>query len=170
MEVSKIENGIKLKSKSAIFSIHSQVPKTNSIADAILYFNKAETMQDQLNGALVIAGPGEYEIKSIKLTGLGNSDGFCYTGKIDGINILIAKASLLSKTKDMQQDCQIAIIDADILLLESIVAVLNANILILYGTHAQESTKLLGKEIASVTKFVTTREKLPSEMEIVLLS
>ena len=174
MDIIKVsENSIRIKSKTAVFTVNPQKFDTKNTVDAVFFFDKEQSAgakEFKDNGILVISGPGEYEIKGIKLTGVGTSATACYFGRIDSIDVFAAKASQLSKGKDVVQDCNIAIINADAVVAESSLAALNANVAVLYGQYAEESTKILGKQSAQAPKYSTTREKLPAELEVIILN
>lgn len=172
MEISKLpENGIRIKSKLAMLGINPVSGK--SLIDAAILLDRSLTKKEVISEGdpVIINGPGEYEVKGIKLNAVGKEEAVIYSGKIDNIRICIFKISSLSKTKDALEDCEVVLADADILPDQKIIAGLNPNVVIFYGQHAQESAKVFGKEVSSVSKYSITRDKLPpeGEMEIVVL-
>lgn len=172
MDVSKIsENGIKIKSKLALFGVNPQNGKGNITVDAVLLFdNTTNKKQLSLEGEpLIINGPGEYEMKGTKLSGIGKNNGVVYVGRIDSMHVCIYRSSAITNTKDAIEECEIAIIDADIPVDQKILAAMNVHVAVLYGMHAQESVKAFGKDVSSVAKCSITKERLPQEMEIILL-
>jgi len=172
MDISKIsEKSIKIKSKLALFAVNPLNTRNNVTGDAILLLNNTVTKKQlSLEGdPLIINGPGEYEIKGVKLNGIHKNSGIVYTGRIDTMYICIAQSSSITSTKDAIEECEIAIIDAETPVDQKILAAMNVKVAILYGTRAQDSIKTFGKELNPVTKYSITKDKLPAEMEIVLL-
>lgn len=146
-------NTIKVKTKSSTFSI-----RTGSAFS--IFFE---------NSSIVFSGPGEYEVKSIKLTGLGKAEILGFAGKIDGMDICITKSSFVKKAKDQFGECNVLILEEDEIIDQALFAAFNANIAIVCGEKSQEHVKSLGKEAAPVSKFSITKEKLPAELEVILL-
>ena len=168
MEISKLsENGIKIKSKSALLGINAA--QTKIVVDAAIFFETTVENFNKENTAVIINGPGEYEIKGIKISGHKKEEAVTYTARIDNIKIGIVKASALPKTKDVLEDLDIVIVEADVIPDQKLIAALNAKVIILSGLSAQEGAKTLGKEVSPITKYVATKDKLPSEMEVVVL-
>lgn len=118
---------------------------------------------------IIFSVPGEYEVKGIKFTGLGKIEILGFTGKVDGIDICITKSSLVKQLKDQFGEYNMLILNEDELIDQSVFAASNANLAVIFGEKSAEQVKLLGKEISPVNKFTITKEKLPSELEIVLL-
>jgi hypothetical protein len=166
MEISKLPDGIKIKSKLATLGINPFNAK--GVIDSAILLDKIYNSNDIDGQPVIINGPGEYEIKGIKINGVGNET-FGYTARIDGIQVSIIRASGLSKTKDIPEESQIVIIEADAIPDQKSIAALNARVIILYGANAQETTKNLGKEVSPISKYIITKDKLPSEMEIIIL-
>ncbi|MDE2025307.1 MAG: hypothetical protein KGJ07_02335 [Patescibacteria group bacterium] len=173
MEITKLsESGLKIKSKTALFGVHPMGLKSRLACDAALLLQHTYT-SDALSvegETVIINGPGEYEIKGIKLAGVGKGEDLGYLGRIEGVSVFVVKASSLVKSKDLMQDCQVLLIQADVLVEENLIASSGAQVAVLFGAHAEESAKQLGKEVAPVSKYTTTKDKLPSETEIVVLS
>lgn len=172
MEITKLsESSIKIKSKTALFAIHPLAIKSHVACDAAFFLEHSFDMKAlSVEGdPIIINGPGEYEIKSVKVVGRGKGEDVGYIARIEGIVTYVVKASSLLKSKDMAEDCQLLILHADVPTEENLVAASNAQVAVLYGEHASAFAKQLGKESAPVSKFVTTKDKLPAETEIVVL-
>ncbi len=172
MEVSKIsERGIKVKSKVALLGINPV--EGRGPFDGILLLERS-LLQEKFStegNPVVIVGPGEYEIKGVKFNGFEKEQLFIYSGRIDNMRVSFLKSSSLTKIKDIIEGSEIVLIDADMVVDQKSVAALNANVVVLYGPHATESTKVLGKEsVTAVPKYTITKEKLPSELDVIVLS
>lgn len=166
------KNGIKIKSKLASLAVTPFFAKPKVAADAIILFDKAYKRED-LNvedNPVIFAGPGEYEIKSIKLNGVGKTTTSMYTGKIDSMDVCITKASVLANAKDQGSEFHIVLLEADAAIDQKLIVTMNPNVVIVYGEQADEVAKSLGKEVQTMAKYSITKDKLPAEMEVVLLS
>lgn len=145
--------------------------------DAVLLTakNSPMTSLDQIqNYRVVIDGPGEYEVGGVAIIGIGVSDSTVYALKMDGI-VLLHLGKLDISLSDSQIDKLPA---ADIVFatvgneMPDIIAKLEPKIIIpMYETGALGGfLKGIGKEgLKPQAKLTITREKLPGEMEVVVL-
>lgn len=171
MEVSKFsEQGIKIRSKIATLGIDPVGGK--GALDGVLFLDR-RTATEKLTvdgDPIIISGPGEYEIKSIKFNGFEKEDTFCYIGRVDNVKICVLYGNSLPKIKELLEECDMCILHTNGPLDAKAVVDLNAKVVILYGSQALDGAKTLGKDaLTTVTKYTMTREKLPSEMEVVVL-
>src|SRR5690242_8613332 len=90
------ENGIKLKGKQSVVLIDSSSTKAKVPADAVLQLLSQNTPDDQ---ALLIQGPGEYETKGTKITGARTEGDLWYEVIMEGVDILIGRATTLTRAK-----------------------------------------------------------------------
>src|SRR6478736_1532458 len=102
MEITKVEkDGVKIKSKLATFAVNPFNAKGKIPIDCVLLFSKSkEVLPSFETSPLIVEGPGEYEIKGVKLSGVGKKESLLYVGKLDGIDIVIMQASAALKGKD----------------------------------------------------------------------
>jgi len=177
MEIVSISGqSLRIKGKQVTTIINPIVGK--NAAEVVLFFNRPheEVTESSIEGVkLVVDGPGDYELGGMKIAGQkigevsGNAD-VVYSLLLDGVDIFIGKASTSSKMKDTAKDCQIAIIYSDGLVDQSVVTSLNAAMTIFYGEKSVANAKIFGKEDAApVAKVSVTREKLPTESEVIVL-
>lgn len=173
MEFTKLsDSGVKIKAKSALFAVDPTGLKSKLACDAALLLQHSYT-KDLLSvedGTIIFNGPGEYEIKGIKFAGVGKEEDLGYMVRIEGLSVFVAKASSLVKSKDLMEDCQVLLLHADVPVEENLVAASSAQAAVLYGVHAQDIAKQLGKESSPATKYTVTKDKLPTETEVVVLS
>ncbi len=148
------ENGIKLKGKQSVILIDSSSARAKVPADAILQLLQQNASEDQ---TLIIQGPGEYETKGTKITGTRTDKDMWY-------------ATTITRAKDKLRDFDVALIYADDVISQQALGVISPSVFITYGEKAKETITSLGKENGEVNKYTTTKDKLPSEMEIVLLA
>lgn len=144
---------LKVKTKSSIFTV--EIGNGFSISFE--------------GSSVVFSSPGEYEVKGIKLTGLGKTQILGFAGKIDGMDVCITKASFVKQLKDQFGEYNILILNEDELIDQAAFAASNAQVAVIFGEKAAEHIKVLGKEISPVSKFSITKDKLPGELEVILL-
>lgn len=151
-------------------------PKTE--ADAILFTAKQSpiTITSQVSGyRVVIDGPGDYEVGGVAILGVKVADVTTYSIKIDGLSILHLGAlseNLTDSDLDKYPNIDILLVpmrkDAT-----SLVAKLEPKIVIPVLFNSETLIPFLaelGKESSkSQPKLSITRERLPSELEVVVL-
>lgn len=121
-------------------------------------------------GEVVFFGPGEYEASGIAVSGIASGgDNTIYNVMVDGVNVVHLGNLGQNKLTEVQLS---EIGQVDILLLSAgsadVVPDLEPKIVI---PMDESLLKSLGKEdVAAVPKLVITKEKLPEETEIVVLS
>lgn len=169
MEIALLDkNSIRIKGKKTTLVVD---PKIKTTGDCVLYLQDTDTSNaSQVEGGrLVIQGPGEYEVGGAKISALKRGEELLYIVTIDAITMCLAKSDALQKSQEAIQECSLAVFLADELIAESLVAAVSPKIAVLYGEKALESTKAFGKEIAPVNKVQISAEKLPEEMQVVVL-
>src|SRR6266568_4947066 len=158
---------IRLKGKQATLLINPLPDHKKVATDGTLFFSRMDDAFDTstLEGnKILIDGAGEYEISGVKIAADTISTQLYFEINLDTLDILVSKASVLAKRKDDSKEYMIAVIQADTLLDQSVIAAMNLNAFVLYGEHASEIITKLGKEdVTPVTKSVITKEKLPTE-------
>ena len=171
MEVSLIESqSIKIKSKKAVFVIDpfEKLPKTP--ADAVLILSENFNTEKVVDFRLVIKSVGDYEVGGVKISGMNLEGNIVYDLRVDGVEVLLAKASSITKVTDKIEDAQVAVINADGPVNPAVVTALEPRVVVLYGEKVDEAAKALGKEeVEKVNKFAATEGKLPEEMQVVIL-
>ncbi len=167
MEIALVgPTSLRIKGKLAALAV-DPVAKTKILAEAVLLLSGKDA---QVEGSrLSISGAGEYEVGGVKITALKHESSIAYYVSLDGMTVLVAKASGL-KGKENLRDVEIAVVLADGLVDPSILATVADGLAIFYGPFAKENMHAMGKNVEPVGKYATTKEKLPVEMEVVLLS
>lgn len=173
MEIVLLDEGsLRIKGKSGSVVID---PTTKTVADGVVFLvGDRSSLSKVSEFRVVIEGPGEYEVSGIKVVAYGNNkeEGkeLAYSIRVDGVQVCVVQSSQLQKFHEKLTECHILIVRADSALTESSVTAVSPSILVLYGAHAQESAKIFGKEDTAPTqKLSTAVDKLPKEMEVVLL-
>lgn len=167
------KNCIKLKGKQSSVIIDPQTLTTKNAADAVVFFSERaldEKAVAKIEGQrLLIEGPGEYEVGGIKISGIAHGETLEYIIRIDGLEILVARGELVRK--DSGQECPITVLLVEDTIETASLTALAPRVVILYGEKAKEGVKSLGKdEVVVQPKYQTTLEKLPQEMEVIVLA
>ncbi|HET9947006.1 MAG TPA: hypothetical protein VFQ63_02990 [Patescibacteria group bacterium] len=162
---------IKIKGKLASFIVDPIDVKGKLAGDGILLLSpiahsKLAPVEDS---RIIMQGAGEYEISSIKISGIKSEEATVYYIGLDNMVVMVGNASAL-KGKEVIRDADIAIIHADGVIDTSMLASLNPRVVVFYGAQAEQAVKAIGKEVEPVNKYTVTRDKLPVEMEVVSLS
>lgn len=162
---------LRLKIKKTALAVDPKVGVTKIDAEAILVMDKSFDTS-RVNGyRIIFEGPGEYEVSGIKVSGIKSDGDTIYGLSSDSVGILVAKASSLEKVSaEKLGDYKIVIINADSFLNQTLITAIEPRIVILYGEKKKEGAKLLGKEqLQTVSKISISEDKLPEELEIMLL-
>ncbi|OGH18674.1 MAG: hypothetical protein A3F31_05570 [Candidatus Levybacteria bacterium RIFCSPHIGHO2_12_FULL_38_12] len=174
MDISIVsEDSLRIKGKRASFIVVDpgvSIPKTP--ADFVVTLNgKKENSLVKVDGfRVVINGAGEYEIGGIKLAAHAFEDDLLYDIAVDGIDIILSNSEVIKKEGEKIKESHIVIVRTDSVVDESSVTAASPRIVALYGKHTQESAKVLGRQdLKPVNKISYTLEKLPQEMEVVVL-
>src|SRR5438445_796842 len=172
MEITKLsETAIRIKGKYASCIINPIDLRSKVSVSSAIFFQQSQEVDLKFfeTEPVIIQGPGEYETGGIKITGSKMGDLSRYRIAIDGIDILATKISALGKAKESVAEYKILLLEADILADQSIITALNPSVVIFYGEKREENAKATGKEAATVSKYSVTKEKLPSEEQIIIL-
>ena len=164
------KDSIKIKGKSASFVIDPQTTIQKVAGDAIIFLKE----QDESGVArvtdfrVVIKGSGEYEVSGARIL-VTNADGnLLYSLNIDGISILLARTSALLKLQETGE-YNILVLNVDSDFKDPMVTSFSPSVVILYGEKATDAVLGLGKQASKSQKFSATSDKLPIEMQVILL-
>lgn len=177
MEISLVSPGsLRLKGKNASLVIDPNSSIKNKIpADGVVLLAEegGYDLSKIENSRLIIKGPGEYEIGRIKIISIAFGSDLVYSFFVDNVRVFVAKSEVLEKNsqklKENFSDTQILVLNANALIDQAKIADLTPQIVVLYGEKASEIAKSLGKEKENVAKLSITADKLPQEMEVVVL-
>ncbi|MEK7186600.1 MAG: hypothetical protein AAB675_04565, partial [Patescibacteria group bacterium] len=117
---------------------------------------------------VVIKGVGSYEVAGARVNGFSSGDNFYYALVVDGINIFIGRNTDIEKQQE-KGAYSVLILNIEGEFKPTMVSSFEPNLAILYGPDAEAGAKLLGKEYQTASKFSQTAEKLPVDMQVVLL-
>ncbi len=168
MEISSLsQSSIKIKGKQAAIAID---PDNKTVADFVIELLSSGTKLSLVEGQrLLISGPGEFEVGGIKVSGTGKQGALVYTIRVDNVDVCLSTPEGLKAAGEKLKEAQIVIVNANTSVDSSSITSLAPSVVVLYGEHAVEGVKALGKEPNKVSKYVTTLEKLPTELEVVVL-
>jgi len=172
MDISFVDNSsVKIRLRQTTFVVDPAELGSKISSDAIILLDRENNpVFKTAPHRIVINGPGEYELSGVKVLGIKVDKGFVYGIADDGFGAILGKTSEISKIKDKTFSCQIAILNVDDNLNQSVVTRLEPKIVVLYGANKENGAKTIGKEnLTSIKKFTTTKDKLPQEMEVVIL-
>jgi len=174
MEIIYLENKcLKVKGKKASVIIDPNVSIAKTSADAVLLLSDASFDLKKVDEyRLIISAPGEYEIGGIKISGKNSESDLVYSLVLDKMEIIIGKAEAIGKLGDKIKEHQIAILRVDGEFQESVITAIEPKIVALYGDNTSGGIKTLGKDnavILKTKKLSTSEDKLPEEMEVVVL-
>lgn len=164
-------NVVKIRSKNASFVVDPVKTISKVNADAVLLLGNSKNTDSSrvLDKRIVINGPGQYEVGGVKISAIKVGNGIVYSLFLDSVQVVLGKVSDIAGLQDNTPSCQIALLEADDDL-KSIVSKLEPKIIVLYGDKKEEGAKSLGKVgMAKVQKFAITKDRLPEEMQVVVL-
>lgn len=161
-------NSLKIKGKKVTIAVD---PSDKINTPAVILLNNPQGKLSAGNPeTLFIFGPGEYEVGGAKISGLRSTSGMVYTIVIDGINILLGSITSLEKLQHKLNEHNIVISYADAMTNSSFVTSLASNTVLFYGNHSKDLAASFGKVGTEATdKYVTTLDKLPQEVETIIL-
>ncbi len=170
MEIALVNNSsirIKGKNGSVIINPTGKAIDANGFISLDGFDVDTEKLSDD---ALVIKGSGEYEFGGIKVSGFRLATDVIYTLKVDKIEILLGNASVLEREYSKLNEHNIVLLYNTNTVDPSFVTSVSTNVAIFYGEKAEDNIKLLAKEeFRTESKYSVTFEKLPQEVEKILL-
>lgn len=169
MEIAYLsKSGLRIKNKQATIAID---PQDKGTYDAVLVLAKSVEEISYAEETVLVQGVGEYEIGGIKITGLRSEADMLYSMIVDGVEILIGKAQALEKMQHKLKEYNIVVVNCDVEASATFITSLAENVVMFYGEKATIIASSFGKEnIKTVAKYSSTKDKLPTEVETVLLT
>ncbi len=168
--LSKDSLKIKIKKTSLVVDPKPQMPKTDG--DAVITLGEDFDAGRVNEYRVLINQAGEYEVGGLKISSFRVENELVFSFSSEGVDILLAKASGLSKVpSDKLQDYGVVIVNADISIPQNAITSMEPRAVVLYGEHAREGAKALGSgNAAKSSKISISENSLPEETEIYLLS
>ena len=166
------ENSIRVKGKTASIIIDPSpaVGKTETDAIALTDVILSPNLAKIEGYRIVINGPGEYEVSGVKISGIKVEYKLVLRMEVDGVKVMVGDGLSVEKIHEKIEECDIAVINSENEYNYSILASLEPKALLVFGSKKENVAKFLGKEAGvKTTKYSATSEKLPQEMEFVVL-
>lgn len=180
MEISVVPNdSIRIKGKKSSLLIDPSMLTTKTETDAVLFFNQNSNLDlKKVSGQRVlIAGPGDYEVGGIKISGVSQNKNIFYTLNVDGLSVLLATTEMIDRLKDTIDGHTVCLLYANMPVDRSSVGTLSSRVVVMYGEKVLECMQIFSKSQSSqealsykkISKLSISPEKLPGEMEIMFL-
>ena len=173
MDVALIgKSALRIKGKNASFVVNpdSSVGKTEADAIVLLGSNSLQKFPKVEGSRITIKGPGEYEVSGIKISTTQVGQNLVARVDVDAVKLLVGSGESIERIHDKIEECDVAIINSDMDFNQAVLTSLEPKALVIYGDKKESVAKMLGKDGAQkASKYATTLEKLPQEMEVVLL-
>lgn len=161
---------LKIKGKNGAIVVNPTPTISKAEADAVIFSSNSPDLGDlKVEGSrITIKSPGEYELGGIKISVISKGTDLVNIIDVDKVKILIGDGLAVEKNHEKTEGFDIAVINADNEFDYSVISSLEPKVLIVYGEKKNFVLKSLGKEdTVKSTKFSTTFEKLPSEMQVI---
>ncbi len=169
MEIALLpKTALRIKGKNAAIIIN---PHDKAAYNAAIFFDTPLEEISLEGDTVVINRPGEYEIGGMKIKGVKNESDTLYTVSVDGVEVLLGKINSLDKMQHKLKEHTIVVAYCDAVVSGSFLTSLATNVVVFYGEKSAEIVQAFAKEnIKQMAKYAVTRDKLPGEVETVLLS
>ena len=169
MEIALLpKSAIRLKGKHASIIID---PQEKAVCNAVILLRRSQVDAKIQEESLIIKGPGDYEVGKIKIKGTRNEQEMLYSMNIDGVELLVGEIQILDKMQHKLKEYNIVLVHCGVILSSAFLTSLASNIVVFYGEKAAEVSQTFGKDnLKTMPKFASTLEKLPQELETILLS
>lgn len=166
------KDSIKIKGKNSSFVIDPGAQIQKAAGDAVIFLKDIEDSQAVervTDYRVIVKGAGEYEVSGTRILGTKSDGNFLYSLNIDNISVFVARTSGLSKIQEAGE-YNILILNVDSDFKDTMVTGFSPSVVILYGEKSQEALKMLGERASKSQKFSISADKLPLEMQVVILS
>jgi len=165
------QNSIRIKGKNASIVVNPDTSIGKTEGEAVIVLSDYPNFSDaKVEGKrIIINGPGEYEVSGIKISAIKADKALVVKLDVDNVKVLVGDSVSLGKIQDKIEECQILIINPTEDFNNSALTSFDPKVLIVHGINSEKVVKSLGKEALKTPKYSTTFEKLPQELEVVLL-
>jgi hypothetical protein len=164
-------DSLKIKARKTTLAVNPKSSIQKFDADAVIVVDKDCDVNRINNFRVVIEAAGEYEVSGLKISGVKTETDLMFVLTSGNVATLVVKASSLEKASaEKIGEYEILIINADADLNQSLITAMEPKAVVLYGEKAKEGAKALGKEAATSSKITLSEDKLPEEMNVLLLA
>lgn len=163
------KNSIRIKGKKTTIMIDPQDNK--SMYSAAIVLSGDTNSLNISSDAVIIKGPGEYEIGGVKINGVRSSGMIAYVLLVDGVEIMVGSLSALDKLQHKLNEQNIVVVNVDTAEVNtSFVTSLASNVILYYGEKVDLISSKLGDGSANeIQKYSANADKLPQEVETSIL-
>ena len=166
------EDSLKIKGKKSSLVVNptSSIAKTET--DSIVYLENNSLFSDaKINGARIsIIGAGDYEVGGIKFLTHRVDDKLVAQIDVDSVRVLIGSGKSIDKIHEKVNNTDLIVVNADKEFNYSILAAIEPRVILVYGPLKNEVSRALGKtDVVKTNKYSVTIDKLPSEMQYIIL-
>ncbi len=142
----------------------------SAVFDAAVVFDIPQGVLKLKDETLTIDGPGEYEVGGLKITGLRLDEAIAYIFSVDDLRIILLDNRTLAKFHAKLPDVNLVVImvvsDDDL----SNATNVAGSAVLYYGEKAEEVvTKFIKEGVSRTNKYSVTKDKLPTEVQQILL-
>lgn len=168
MEIALLtKSGIRIKGKKATIAIDSQ---EKTAFEAVLALTKTPDQLVVNEEGVLVFSVGEYEVGGIKVTGIRSESGMIYSVLVDNISVLVGKLASFEKMHSKLQEHDIVVVICEEEGSASFITSFASSVVVFYGPHAAITSSAFGKDAVKVqNKYTNTKDKLPVELETILL-
>ena len=168
MEIALLpKDSLRIKGKHATLVVD---PQDKTAYNAGLLIRLSPEQVTPIENSVIISGPGEYEVGGIKMTGLRSEGDVTYSMIVDGVDVLVGRIGTIEKLQQKLKEYHIVIAYEDTVRDASFITGIATNVVIFYGEKGREIANSFGKEnVKEMQKYMTTVDKLPAEVETIIL-
>jgi hypothetical protein len=170
MEIAALTNtSLRLKGKQATLVINPTA-KITGYSGALYIPSVSYTEISVEKDCVLFDGAGEYEVGGVKVSGITSGTETIYTISLDGIQILVGTITALERSHAKIGEQHIVIVIANTEIDPSFVTSFAPKVVFFTGDFAENVAKKTAKEnIRKEAKYQSTLDKLPAEMEEIIL-
>lgn len=177
MEIALLSpDSIRIKGKTSSIVINPQNKSVPLQAAILIGVQQGKNFVS--DEGITIDGPGEYEVGGIKISGTRGKEAsldsarqeVVYSMTVDGVAVAIGTLTALSAAQQKIKEHNIVVALSLSSMEASFITSIAVNSVLFYGTTASEVVSNFAKEgVKEMSKYTTTLDKLPQEMETILL-
>lgn len=166
------QNTLRIKSRNATLIVDPTTSTAKTETDAIIFLEGVlgDKLPKIIGSRITIKGPGEYEVGGVKISVTSVGNDLIASADVDSVKVLLGSGKAIEKVHDKIEQCEVVVVKSDDEFNYSLITTLEPKAVVVYGEKKDEVAKSLGKNDAlKSNKFSATAEKLPEEMQLVLL-
>lgn len=169
MEIALLSpDSIRIKGKNCILVVNPQNKLVPLQAAILIGVEQGKNFVS--DEGITIDGPGEYEVGGVKISGTRGKDEVVYSMTVDGVAIVVGTVESLSAVQQKIKEHNIVVALVTDEVDASFMTNIAVNAAVFYGSESSKVVSNFAKEgVREMSKYVVTLDKLPAEMETVIL-